>query len=364
MFVGGEFFDDNRWKLPAPIPFPNQGGWSYFLNGGQACLRVIGDYLVDNGFERILLPAYLCPTIVDTLTQSGIHIDYFRINADFSIDVEHLSALIDDPSKYAVYFINYFGFIPGKAEMDYLCGLRDRGSILIEDNAQAGFHEHTIGDFVFNSLRKLCPFDGAYLNAPCSMEKYIDPYRSRINHRLPLIRRYRKDYARYLFHNVGNADQLEELYSSAESFYISDRVVEGDEGEQAGIESLDWPAIRQVRRENFTYLMKYIKQLPHLEPVFPALQPGMMPLGLPVTFHGISRDVVNAALGEASIGLTIHWENIHNGRLTPVQQQAMQLSERILTLTIDQYTTHAQLDYLAEHLNEAIRLAEKSDKSR
>jgi hypothetical protein len=357
MFVGGEHYYDERWKIATRVPFPYQTGNGYFLNGGQACIRVIGDYVVDHGIDTILLPAYLCPTIVETLTQSGIKVDFFRINEDFSIDLDDLSTRIAEFSNRAVYFIDYFGFSPGRPEIDFLRSLRERGTILVEDSAQAGFQEHTIGDFVFNSLRKFCPYDGAYLNAPCSMEKYIDPYRGRTNHRLPLIRRYRREYARYLFRDEGNADQLDELYTKAESYYLSDRIVEGDSDERAGIEILDWPAICQVRRENYTYLLNSIGDIPWIVPVLPFLQPTIMPMGLPVYFNGISREVVNVALGDASIGLTIHWENMHKSPLTQVQQLAMQMSERILTLNIDQYTTRAQLDYLAEKLFEAVRLA-------
>ncbi len=360
MFVGGEFYYDERWKLAARAPFPNQTRNTYFLNGGQACLRVIGDYLIDHEIDRILLPAYLCPTIVETLNQSGIKVDFYRINEDFAIDLEDLSTRIAESSNQAVYFINYFGFMPRRPEIDFLRSLQERGTILVEDSAQSGFHEHSIGDFVFNSLRKFCPCDGAYLNAPCSMEKYIDPYRGRINHRLPYIRRYRKEYARYLYRDEGDGDQLEELFTKAESYYVSDQVVEGDADEQAGIEFLDWPVICQVRRENYAYLLIRIEDMPEIVPVFTILQPGIMPLGLPVYFKGISRDKVNAELGDACIGLTIHWENMHKSPLTPVQQLAMQMSERILTLTIDQYTTRAQLDYLVENLYKAIRLAKSS----
>lgn len=86
-----------------------------------------------------------------------------------------------------------------------------------------------------------------------------------------------------------------------------------------------------------------------------------MPLGLPVVLSGVSRDRVAAHLGEAQIGLTVHWENIHADPNTPAQHLAVETSSRILTLAIDQYTSRAQLDYQVEQLIIAIE-AEKSDR--
>lgn len=80
-----------------------------------------------------------------------------------------------------------------------------------------------------------------------------------------------------------------------------------------------------------------------------------MPIGLPIYFEGVSRDQVNDYLGEVQIGLTIHWEGMHQNPLTSAQRQALAMSERILTLTVDQYTNRTQLDYLVEQLDKAIK---------
>jgi hypothetical protein len=186
IFVGGEFYDDDQWKTDSPT-FPSEG--TIFLNGGKACLTVICDYVKDHGISKVLLPAYLCPTIVDTIESCGLGCDYYNVFPDFSIDTSDLQRHLTD--KQAVYFINYFGFSPSHAIRSYLTDLKITGRILIEDRAQACFVTDTIGDFAFNSMRKFCAYDGGYLKNSFDLKPYLAAYSGRENHRLPLIRQNR-----------------------------------------------------------------------------------------------------------------------------------------------------------------------------
>lgn len=357
LFVGGEFYYDRRWMMDTRTAFPTDGERTCFLAGGQACLMVISDYLLGQGLHSVLLPAYLCPTIPKTLLRSGLRCSFYRVHEDFSIDLDDLKGRLSADPHQVVYFINYFGFSPLPPILDFFRSLRQNGTIIVEDNAQAGFHNHPTGDFVFNSLRKFAPYDGAYLNAPVDMAPYLNQYGSRPNRRLPLIREYRERLFHYLFEDEDDADELDALFEQAEQVYETDPVVLGDPQEQTCIERLDWQAIRQVRRENYNYLLSRIGEIPHIAAVFPALQTDNMPLGLPVVFSGVSRDRVAAQLGESQIGLTVHWENMHPDASTPAQRLAMDMSNRILTLAIDQYTSTKQLDYQVEQLSIAIEVA-------
>ncbi len=345
LFVGGEFYYDDQWKTDLPN-FPTEG--TTFLNGGKACLTVICDYLRNHGISRVLLPAYLCPTIVDTIEAGGLTCNYYNILPNFSIDTHDLERQLRD--KQAVYFINYFGFSPSPTTLSFLSELRNSGRILIEDSAQAGLLTHTTGDFTFNSMRKLCPFDGGYLKTTLDIQRYLAAYAGRENHRLPLIRQYRSQLRDYLFNNKGDHEALEALFGQAESVYAHDEVVLGDEQERQQIESLDWAAIKQLRRYNYANLMKSIASIPVLSPIFPVLQPDLMPLGLPVYVSDGLRDQLNEFLGENGIGLTIHWEDLVTDPRLNHNTLAVEMTNNILTLAIDQYTSPRQLDYLSQKL--------------
>ena len=352
LFAGGEFYADNDWSAPTPTL---QTGNMYFLNGGKACLTVIADYLIAQGIKSILLPAYLCPSILITLESRGLHCDFYRVQPDLSIDLADLQRKLT--ACPAVYFINYFGFAQPPAVLRALQELQQQGVIIIEDNAQAGFPVHSIGDFVFNSLRKLCPQDGGYLNTRFDMQPFIEPYRGLPNRRLPIIRAYRQKLRAYLLEDKGDFNELQRLFRSAEELYESDLVVEGDTQERHSIEHMDWDAIRRRRRANYSYLLQAITDIPRVVPIFPKLQAETMPMGLPVYIRGVSRDRVNEELGKASIGLVIHWEELLHNPRTAANKEAAGMVSSMLTLVCDQRTSRAQLDYLVRELKKAVQTA-------
>ncbi len=203
-------------------------------------------------------------------------------------------------------------------------------------------------------MRKLAAFDGGYLITPYDVMPHITKYHNLPNRRLPLIRDYRRRLADYLFQGTGNHEELVELYERAEAYYESDLVVEGDLHEREQIERMDWKGIQQVRRENYTYLLGLISGIPELSPVFPALQEDNMPLGLPVYVSGVSRDWLLDKLGNAGIGLTVHWNGLLSDPRLNGNPIAVDMASRILTLVIDQRISHKQMDYLVQSLLEHI----------
>jgi len=352
MIIGGEFCTDDRWLMDQPAVDTSQ---MIFLNGGQACLRVIGAWLRDHGIERILLPSYLCPSIVNVLEQSGIACAYYQINPDFSIN---LTDLAEKAGRHrAVYFINYFGFQISNPAREVFTGLQEKGLVVIEDNAQAGFVDRVTGDFGLNSMRKLTAHDGGYLISRHAVMPYIPDHLPEFNSRLPLIRQYRQQLAEYLFRGIGSHDALSRLYAQAEAYYESDRVIPGDAHEREQIERQDWQRIKQIRRDNYNYLLGLIAGIPEMSPIFPVLQENNLPLGLPVYITGVSRDELFNELGNAGIGLTIHWEELLTDPRLNKNPVAVDMASRILTLVIDQRTSHKQLDTMTQILMDRLKIA-------
>ncbi len=345
MFVGGEFYEDSTWVTDTPAP-PMKD--AIFLNGGRACLHVIATYLSANNIRQILLPSYLCPSILDVFDQYSINYSFYQINEDFSIDRNDLLAKVT--SQQVIYFINYFGFQQPQEVLEVLRWIQASGKLLIEDNAQAGFTNNRLGDVCFNSVRKFCSCDGGYLaTRKINMTPFISQ-KARENNRLPLIRQYRNQLRSYLFEGRGNREDLDDLFYKAEQFYEQDCVILGDAVEQNNIEKLDWQAIKAVRRRNYAYLLGQIIDLPGITPVFPTLQADIMPMGLPVYVSGMSRDHLAAQLAEESISLTIHWDALLSDPRIHKNPGVLSKAARILTLPVDQYTSKSQLDYLVEYL--------------
>jgi dTDP-4-amino-4,6-dideoxygalactose transaminase len=345
MFAGGEFYADERWRLDEPV-IDTSG--SHFLNGGKACLMVIGEYLLEQGIHEVLLPTYLCPSILNALEPLGLSFAFYQVRADLSIDLEDLAR--QARGRRAVYFINYFGFNQAPEAQAALLDLQKKGMLVIEDNAQAAFHPRPFGDFAFSSLRKFCAHDGGYLTTKLDVSAIIARYAGRPNRRLPVIRAYRQKLADYLYQNLDIYDELKALYAQAEDLYDSDRVVPGDPQEQAAIERLDWAGIRGARRENYTYLVEAIAGIKAVRSIFPELQADNMPLGLPVYVEGFARDQLQDKLGEAGIGLTAHWAELAGDARVNGNVTAVEMANHMLTLVCDQRTSRNQMDYMVETL--------------
>jgi dTDP-4-amino-4,6-dideoxygalactose transaminase len=345
MFVGGEFYDDQAWLKDSPATAREN---MYFLNGGVACLTVISDFLREHGIGKVLLPTYLCPDIVKTFERCKLAWDFYQVHEDLSIDLDDLARKTS--RSQAVYFINYFGFFHNPETQDFFRQLQQNGILVIEDNAQAGFPEHLLGDFALNSIRKLAPYDGGYLFTRQNMLPYLDRYVGCPNRRLALIRAYRQRLYHYLFEKTGSYQELTELYRCASEYYETDPVVLGDPGEYQQIECLDWQGIKQIRRDNFRYMMNWVASIPEITPVFAELQEDNMPFGLPVYFAGTSRDRVFEELGNAGIGLTVHWHELQTDPRTNQNKLAVDMAGRMLTLVIDQRIRRKQMDFMALNL--------------
>lgn len=350
MIVGGEFYQDQRWATGEPGV---DTGNLTFLNGGKAALIVVADYLRSQGIDQILLPAYLCPTIVDTLERRGLRCAYYQVTHDLSLELIDLEQKAR--GQRALLFINYFGFHQPPSVIQLLKKLQSRGLILVEDNAQAGFWQGAIGDFVFNSMRKLVPHDGGYLYSRFNVAPIIQEHAGVHNRRLPVIRAYRQKLPDYLFRGEYTYEELSSLYELAERYYSDDMVVRGDAQERQYIEHLDWQGIKHRRRDNYLYLLDAIRGIDELTPIFPCLEEDNLPLGLPVYVNGVSRDGVFNGLGSAGIGLTIHWKDVASDRRLNHNPAAVDISNRILTLVIDQRASHKQLDHLACVLKDCLR---------
>ena len=347
MFVGGEFYADERWRLDEPA-IDTSG--SLFLNGGKACLTVIGEYLIAQGIREVLLPSYLCPSILNALAPLGLRFAFYQVGADLSIDLKDLARQAQE--QRAVYFINYFGFDQPPEAQATLRALQAQGVLVIEDNAQAAFHPRPLGDFAFNSLRKFCAHDGGYLTTQLDVSAILAKYADVPNRRLPVMRAYRQKLADYLYQDLDIYDELKALYARAEELYDSDRVVLGDPQERAEIERLDWFSIRLARRKNYAYLLEAIAGIEAVRPIFPEPQADNMPLGLPVYVEGIARDRLQDKLGEAGIGLTAHWAELAGDTRLNDNATAVEMANTMLTLVIDQRTSHKQMDYQAALLRQ------------
>ena len=84
-FVGGEFWADSHYQT-GKVSIPAES--MTFLNGGEAAIRLICDYMVSQGVREILMPAYICSTMADAFDRYGVSYTYYLIQENFRIDTD------------------------------------------------------------------------------------------------------------------------------------------------------------------------------------------------------------------------------------------------------------------------------------
>ena len=348
--IGGEqWFDINLFNNDLNN-FENTSGT--FLSGGQCSLNFIVKQLGQKSDEVLLLPAYLCPSIVRNLERNKVNFDFYKINLDLSIDLEDLHKKTESANAKAVFFINYFGFYHDRRTLDYLEALKNHGITLIEDAVQMLWFSKKkfTGDFVFNSFRKFLPVDGSIVLAKTasSFEAVQDLYYEYMN-------TARMEITSYVKYGIGAMDGFMELFSKAEEVYGKDTSVNGmTEISRYLLNKVDGEYIGKVRRSNYEYLYDRLCGCGYIKPLFGKnLLEENIPIGFPVLIE--NRDSIRSELRSKSIYCPAHWPILGEKWVNGYKDSIM-LAKNILTLPIDQRYGEEDLDRL---LREILTLADR-----
>lgn len=340
-FVGGEFWYDSRYQTnSAQIP---AHGMTY-LNGGEAAIRLICDYLISHGVREILIPSYLCPTIADAFDRYGFTYSFYIIQDNFRIDLDNLQKIA--PGFKVLYVINYFGYGYTDEEMAVLNQLKAQGMMVIEDDAQGGFNRISVANIRFNSLRKIVPYDGSLFYSDRDMSQNLTKFVGLSNNRLPVIREYRQTFARLIADGTDNFDVLNPLFDQSERQYYADLTVLGDSGEQTSVEHLDWAAIEETRKANHQRLYDQLADVPEIEIIFSKVSSHGPPLGFPIYIKNGQRDAMLNYLRERYVYPLVHWDVLNDSRINKIPQ-TVAMSTKIITLILDQRFSLEDMDYEA-----------------
>jgi hypothetical protein len=340
-FIGGEFWYDPRYQTNA-VNIPVQG--MTYLNGGEAAIRLICDYLISHGVREILIPSYLCSTLADAFDRYGLSYTFYSIQDNFRIDLDNLLKMAR--GSKALYVINYFGYGYTTDEAAVLNQLRAQGMMLIEDDAQAGFNRASAANVRFNSLRKIVPYDGSFFYSDRDMSRNLAKFVRLPNHRLAVIRQYRQTFARLIADGAENFDELNSLFEQSERHYYADLTVLGDPGERAAVERLDWAAIEATRKANHQRLCDQLADVPEIEIIFPKVSPHGPPLGFPIYVKNGQRDALLDYLRERHVYPPVHWDVLDDSRINKIPQ-TVAMSAKIITLILDQRFSLEDMDYEA-----------------
>lgn len=114
--------------------------------------------------RKILLPKFLCNTLVDAALQSGATVSFYDVDPakNLTYDTDQIRELTDDKTRLVV-FVDYFG-VPARVDVELFKELKARGILLMRDAAHGYLALHASGfsggenfDVTITSLYKNLP---------------------------------------------------------------------------------------------------------------------------------------------------------------------------------------------------------------
>lgn len=344
--IGGEmgipaaaFLEEKYGDLPNPYEKTNS---VYVDTGRSALYGALCSIIAVSGKREAWLPYYCCSAVINPFIRLGFHLHYYSMGRNLKKP--------RFPEQQAItggvfLFINYFGR-RNQPVIDWLTSI-ERNFFIIEDNVQASLNSGPCyGDFIINSYRKFLPQpDGALLASNWPLRLSLLPpcedYLSRV-----LI-------GKVLRQNAGDSEVFLQLFAEAESSL--DQCHEPRSLSFLSrfmMERTDIAAAASRRIQHYDYLFELLQGDPLLSssyrPLFNVLEPGEVPLGLPITVLPARRERLREYLKEQGIYCPVHWSLSYTSNTSFAED--FTLSRSILTLPVDQRLDNSSLEYLAKHL--------------
>lgn len=327
-------------------------------------LKIIAEIVKELGDGPVLLPAYLCSSMIQPFKEANIPIDFFHINEDLSIDIDHLNTLIEQANPNVLVFVNYFGFPVSNREKLALNEVKGRCWV-IEDCAQGSLIESdipvvgNIGHFALTSFRKYLPVpDGGLLvnNSSIPLPRLQFESSDLVNGTLLA------KFLRYEYFRIGEEDpNIEETYLKlfSESARQLDNYIPINAMSAVAeklLSDINLSEAMKIRRNNFSVLLEAFADMPELRqigrPLITDLPEGVSPLAFPIRVPSRYRDNLRENLIKLRVFCPVHWPS-------PLELEPRyfnkenELSKQMLGLPIDQRYCRTDMGTLIDRILEA-----------
>ncbi|MGH2757041.1 MAG: DegT/DnrJ/EryC1/StrS family aminotransferase [Actinomycetota bacterium] len=340
----------------APESFLPQGRQRFYRNGRSALAAALSLKGIGEG-ARVLVPAYICQSVVTAIRSVGSEVDFYPISSSLEPDLGAIERLLSS-STSSLLAVHYFGFpMHGFDPTRKLC--REKDVVLIEDCAHALFSRTndrllgSDGDAAIFSFRKSLPVpEGGALvlrDGPTESGARL-PVRE-----IPALLREVAFAAEDLigaslrFRMVARPGVLERLYDA-------DDRAQPHRDEPIGRLSKRMffrqrPAeIAAARRRNFDHVGAALQDAGFSLLIGAVAPPGSCPVGLPVLVP--ERDRVRASLYRRGVGTRTFWDRLPKELPLDRFPGSTYLRDRILVLpvhhTLDEKRIRMMIDVLVD----------------
>lgn len=338
LMIGGEMEFD--MSILNRQPFNHSFWYGVLYSSGRSALNSILEAIKLRNINRILLPDYLCSSIVSTVIAAGLEFEYYSLTDDLLPDIRSIEQKAE---KDAILLINYFGMqdltetIKGIKEIAFEC-------VVVEDDVQAFYsfiESNNLADYSFTSLRKWFAVpDGGIAR---SLNNDLGaPYGKNLFGEIKLSGLVLKGLRKQL----GNIDETYlKLLKEGEDLIDSSISSPGLNITRDVMERTDVKRLALVRKRNSELMIAGLSNLG----ISPIIQPSMtsIPFFIPLLLE--NRNRVRKKLFEQEIFCPVHWPldglDLERGRY---------MAEHELSLIIDHRYAVSDINRILGVLSTAI----------
>jgi len=347
--IGGEFEVDpslllkkNKTKLNFDNLFPFGRAALYYI------FKVIKK---KNNNIRILLPDYLCKSIVKTIEDIQLKFSFYPVDKKLHLDRAYFEKMAKRKTshKIGILIINYFGLLSLNEDVRFIKNI-NRDWIVIIDNVQAFFemNRKIEADFIFTSFRKSLPVpDGGYVK--CHRD-WTFPVKRKNNINISSLYKMIGGLLKYLknYEEIDDKVFLKFL-EKGEKFLNNEEIYNSRISEMTLtiLKNLDYKKIGAIRVKNFNYLKNRLSKI-GISPLI-EIEEGKIPLFFPIVIH--NRNEVRSKLFKESIFCPVHWPicREYEGEL----RTGKFLSKNELSLVIDQRYSKNDMERISDILEKS-----------
>lgn len=277
-----------------------EGYKTHFTFGAHSSLLAILDDLQVQPDQFVLLPSFLCESVLMSFKQRAIQYQFYSVDSDLRPDFLDIDRKLNECAK-AILFIDYMGSSHCETVRPHQSKYLQRNVSIIQDAVQSVVLDNKFlyGDYVINSFRKTTGVEGGILlsKSPMSIA-----YSKGVNFSFLFFKRMGQ-FFRYLHVSFPSVIPTWFLFyfRKAESFYYDSNIYKLPFLNKFLLSRIDFTALNEMHSA-MDNLFK--KKWGHFQPAH-LNQNNFVPLGFFLILP--ERDTVLRALADESIFCPVHW---------------------------------------------------------
>lgn len=345
---------------------------TFYCNYGRMALSLLYQYLhkeagkkSDEITQKILLPSYICDSVVNPFPKEAI--TFYELQENFVIDEAAFSSLLES-GEYddGIFYLNhYFGVIQPIDMLERLRKLCSRhGLTIIEDTTHSIFtRTRTIGDYCIASLRKWMPIpEGAVIYSIRELPKEWGI----LEHAKPSAKIDAMVLKKFFlgqntpYKELMGAEEINEVYRQI--FVTEEEKIEIEKVEQEKVYAIselsafllkcqDISRIKAARKENYLFLQEKLTG----HGIFfygqendpsNSVDKDTIPYAALLRLKKHNRDDFRKYLMEHKVYCAVHWPVGTEEQYRHVH--VSQWAQELISLPIDQRYGREEMQYLAD----------------